>query len=98
MQPSKVQPSEMQPSEAQPANPLNMDDIVRRVRRQARGRLDDVEITRESTITDLGLSSLELVDVVFGIEDDFGLEFDEVGAADLVTIGELLDFVSAAQR
>ena len=77
---------------------LSLDEVVRRIRRQARGRLDDMEVARESTMTDLGLSSLQVTDMVFGIEDDFDIEFDESRVAELATLGDLLDLANEAAR
>ena len=56
---------------------------------------DPSEITRESTFRDLGIDSLDTVDLMMNLEDELGmeLELDEK----LETVGDLVDFIEAKQ-
>jgi acyl carrier protein len=61
------------------------------VRKQLGGSLSvNTLIGPESELDDLGLSSLQVSDIIFSIEEDLGIEFDAVEAAELSTIGELV--------
>ena len=52
------------------------------------------EIKAEMTFADLGMDSLDTVDLLMGMEDEFGvtLEFTE----DMKTIGDVVGFIDAA--
>lgn len=55
--------------------------------------IDEDEITREAALEDLGADSLDLVDIVMGIEDEFRIEVTEEAAATFVSVGDIVDFV-----
>lgn len=55
--------------------------------------IDEDEITREAALEDLGADSLDLVDIVMGIEDEFRIEVTEEAAANFVSVGDIVDFV-----
>ena len=54
---------------------------------------DDVELTRETTMADLGLDSLAVVEVVVACEDEFEIAIEQ--DANPVTVGEFVDLVEA---
>jgi len=68
------------------------DEVVRRIRKEMRvdGSAEQVRIDESTTLEDLGLSSLQIADIVFGLEEDFNFEFDEERAASAKTLGELV--------
>ena len=43
--------------------------------------------------TDLGLSSVTMLYLVISIEEEFGIVFDNVGAGDFNTLGDVIDFI-----
>ena len=43
--------------------------------------------------SDLGLSSVGLLYVVIGIEETFGIRFDDVGFSDFETLGRVVDYI-----
>lgn len=55
--------------------------------------IDEDEIIREAALEDLGADSLDLVDIVMGIEDEFRIEVTEEAAANFVSVGDIVDFV-----
>lgn len=59
--------------------------------------LDDVsEITREtSLINDLEADSLDAVEIIMGIEDEFGIEISDEDAEKFKNIGDIVDYVEA---
>ena len=44
-------------------------------------------------LTDLGLSSVSILFVVIAIEEEFGIQFDDVGVTDFETVGNVLDYI-----
>ena len=44
--------------------------------------------------SDLGLSSVGVLYVVIGIEEMFGIRFDDVGFSDFKTLGDVIDYIA----
>lgn len=44
-------------------------------------------------ITDLGLSSVSILFVVIAIEEEFGIQFDDVGVTDFQTVGDVVGYI-----
>lgn len=59
--------------------------------------LDDVsEITRNtSLIKDLEADSLDAVEIIMGIEDEFGIEIPDDEAENFKNIGDIVNYVEA---
>jgi len=54
------------------------------------------EITMESTfIEDLGADSLDVVELVMALEDEFDMEIDEDEAENISTIGDVVEYIKA---
>ncbi len=56
-------------------------------------RLDASALKPDATLLDLDISSLDLVSVVFELEDRFGLEIEPENIPPTSTIAELIDHV-----
>lgn len=54
---------------------------------------DTVEITPGSTMKNLGVDSLDLVEVVLSIEEQLDLTFEDNELLELVTVQDVLDLV-----
>ena len=44
-------------------------------------------------VTDLGLNSVGILYVVIAIEEFFSIRFDDVGAGDFETVGDVIDYI-----
>ena len=56
--------------------------------------INDSTVNEASTLAgDLGLSSVGLLYVVIGIEETFGIRFDDVGFSDFETLGSVVDYI-----
>lgn len=56
--------------------------------------LEDVEITRDSVLLqDLGLNSLDLMEMVCELEDEFDIEISDREARSFKTVGDVIDFL-----
>ena len=42
---------------------------------------------------DLGLASISLLYLVVAIEEEFGIEFDDLGVDDFKTVGQTIDYI-----
>ena len=57
-------------------------------------QLDAASLTENASLVgDLGLSSVGVLYVVIAIEEFFNIRFDDVGFADLKTVGEVVDYI-----
>jgi acyl carrier protein len=58
---------------------------------------DVAAITPEaSLIDDLGVDSLSMVEIIYAIEDNFGLSIPEEDSKDLITVGDAVAYVKKA--
>lgn len=56
--------------------------------------LDADEITMDSSLVeDLGIDSLDFVDIVMSLEDEFDTEFPEEDMADIKTVGDIVKYI-----
>jgi acyl carrier protein len=75
----------------EPTHVITLEDLTALVRRELRGKLATDKVIDENTrLDDLGLSSLQVSEVIFTLEEDYGFEFDAAKAADARTVGEVL--------
>lgn len=70
---------------------ISVEDVAVRVRRELRGKLPAGKVIDDDTrLDDLGMSSLQVSEVIFSLEEDHGFEFDAARAADVKTVGEVV--------
>ncbi len=55
--------------------------------------LSEDDVTLDAVLTDVGADSLDLVDIVMSIEDEFGVEVPDDALDRFVTIGDVVDFL-----
>ncbi len=76
--------------------PIAEGDVAAIVRAQLGAKLPpEAPVTAGSTLKELGLSSLDLTEIYFAIEERVGTELDPTAAADVKTLGELVAVVNA---
>ena len=46
-----------------------------------------------SLVTDLGLNSVGILYIVIAIEEEFSIEFENVGFSDFKTVGDVVDYI-----
>ena len=57
---------------------------------------DNVELTRDTDLTyNLGLKSIDLLELITDVEDEFGIEVTDEAVESIHTIGELMDYIEA---
>lgn len=57
------------------------------------GRAVDFEITSETRFDAIDLDSIDVVEIIFGIEDEFDIEFDDAVAQGFEKIGDILQYL-----
>lgn len=57
-------------------------------------RVDISKLKEEDSLRDIGLDSLDLVEVMLEIEDALGVEFDSEEIANLTTLQSVLDLIN----
>ncbi len=48
-------------------------------------------------VDDLGADSLDVVELIMSVEDEFGIEIPDEAAAELTTVGKIAEYIEARQ-
>ena len=76
-------------------------DILEKVKDLIADQLDVADkdsITEGSSITDdLGADSLDVVDLVLALEDEFGIEIPEDEVENIKTVGDIIKYIEDKQ-
>ncbi len=75
-----------------------MSDIYDRVKRIVVDRLgvDEAQVTQEASFKDdLGADSLDVVELVMELEDEFDLEISDEDAEKINTVGDVVKYIEA---
>ena len=78
-----------------------MENIEQRVRKIVAEQLgvNEAEIKNESSFTqDLGADSLDTVELVMALDDDFECEFPDEDAEKIATVQQAIDYVTAHSK
>lgn len=60
--------------------------------------VDEAEITMETTfIDDLGADSLDVFQIIMGVEDELKIEIDAEKAESIVTVGDAVELIKATK-
>lgn len=54
---------------------------------------DGTAVTAESTFSELGADSLDTVEIVMGLEEEFNITVDETSAQDIATVQDAADLI-----
>lgn len=75
-----------------------MSDVVDRVKKIVIDRLgvEEAEVTLEASFKeDLGADSLDVVELVMELEDEFDIEISDEDAEKVTTVGEVVKYIEA---
>ena len=76
---------------------ITVDEVTDLIRHELRSKLDsDTALDENTQLDDLGLSSLQISDIVFTLEETHEVEFDAGRAADVKTIGDVVAVANEA--
>lgn len=57
--------------------------------------IEKSRITKESTLADLGADSLDLVEIIVKMEEQFGIEINDQDAEHMNNVGQVVDYIQA---
>ena len=61
--------------------------------------IDESKITLESSLSeDLGADSLDAVELIMALEEEFDIEVPETDADKIVTVGDAVEYIKAHQN
>lgn len=58
---------------------------------------EGVELNEGTNLKDLGADSFDLLELVTALEDEFGIQMADESVGEIVTIGQVVDGIAAAQ-
>ena len=77
---------------------MQRDNVIAALRRMMKqsseAGIDWDGVDEESEIASLGFDSLSILDFIYDIQQEFGLDFDAQDLADVRTVRELVDFLA----
>lgn len=68
-------------------------DYFDKIKERLSSKLKGQELIKESSFKDLGIDSLDLVDLVFELEEEIGVEFQDDELLKITTVQDLLDLI-----
>lgn len=72
---------------------VSADDILDVVAQEA--LVDKSKLTSEATLESLGIASLDIISIVFALEDRFGVVLEQSEFEDIRTVSALVDLIVA---
>ena len=60
------------------------------------GKAEDEITSNSSFIEDLGADSLDLVELIMSMEDEFGLEISDEDAENIITVQDAINFIQSS--
>ncbi len=75
---------------------MKMEEITARLKEIVMDRLDveEEQIKPEASfVEDLGADSLDIVELIMGIEEEFDIEIPDEDAEKLTTVGEAMEYI-----
>ena len=62
-------------------------------------KLDASKVTLEANLEhDLGADSLDAVEVVMALEDEFGIEIEDDAAQSIKTVGDIVNYIESLKK
>jgi len=69
---------------------ITLDEVTNQIRHSLRGRTPTAALREDTRLTDVGLSSLQISEILFRLEEDHEKEFDTARAARVQTVGDIM--------
>jgi acyl carrier protein len=69
---------------------FTFDEVANQVRRALGGRVPAAGLHEDTRLTDVGLSSLQISEILFRLEEEHEMEFNTARAAGVQTLGDIV--------
>ena len=76
---------------------ITVETVCDLIRKKLGGKAASLELGADTVLDSIGLSSLQIADIVYTIEDDAEIELDPSQAANVKTVGDVVELVAATQ-
>ena len=77
---------------------MTKDDILKKLgdimARSAQEKVDGASITMTTSIASLGFDSLSILDLIYDLQQEFGVEFEAEELIAVKTVGALVEFLA----
>ena len=70
-----------------------VDERVKKIIAEQLGVEEDEVTSEASFVEDLGADSLDIVELVMALEEEFGIEIPDEDAEKILTVGKALDYI-----
>jgi acyl carrier protein len=77
---------------------ITVEEVCARITKKLGGKADSFTLNADTAFDSVGLSSLQIADIVYTIEDDLEIEFDESKAASVKTVGDLVKLAEETKQ
>ncbi len=77
---------------------ITAEEVCARIAKKLGGKANSYTLNEDTAFESVGLSSLQIADIVYSIEDDLDIEFDESRAASVKTVGDLVKLAEETKQ
>ncbi|MGK5533659.1 acyl carrier protein [Streptomyces sp. URMC 129] len=76
---------------------ITAEEVCGLIAKKLGSKADSFTLNENTTFDEVGLSSLQIADIVYTIEDDLDIQFDPSRAASVKTVGDLVALAEATK-
>lgn len=70
--------------------------VKKLIAKELNAKAEDIQMETK-LVDDLGADSLDAVEIMFSLEEEFGIEIDDESAQNIKTVGDLVNYIEAHQ-
>lgn len=76
---------------------ITVEEVCELIAKKLGSKSSSFTLNADTAFDEVGLSSLQIADIVYTIEDEAGIEFDPSKAASVKTVGDLVELAKATK-
>ncbi|MFC8130861.1 acyl carrier protein [Streptomyces sp. NPDC057302] len=77
---------------------ITAEEVCARIAKKLGSKANSFTLNEDTAFDSVGLSSLQIADIVYTIEDDLEIEFDESRAASVKTVADLVKLAEETEQ